>query len=65
MVDSMTMSQSHGSQADHSTLIKAQFLDMAAEGGTSDETAATHQRAHDQQIWLEAADCDGMLYAFQ
>ena len=61
------MSQSLGSRADHSTLIKVQFctLDMAAERGTSDETEATHQRTHDQRRRLDAADCDGMRYAFQ
>ena len=42
MVDSATMSQSHGSQAERSTLVKAQFsaLDTAAERGTSVETEA-------------------------
>ena len=51
MVDSATISQSHGSQADNSTLIKAQFstLNMAAEGGTSNEMEATHQHVHDQR----------------
>ena len=59
MVDSATMSQSHGSQADRSTLIKAQFstLNTAAKRGTSDEMESTHQHAHYQQR-LEAADCD-------
>ena len=62
MVDSVTMSQSLGSRADHSTLIKAQFstLNTAAERVTSDETEATHQCVNDQQKRLEAADCDGM-----
>ena len=48
MMDSVTMSQSHGSELpDRSTLIKAQFsaLDMAAERGTSDEMEATHLHA--------------------
>ena len=54
------MSQSHGSQADRSTLYKVQFsaLDTAAERGTSDETETTHQCAHGQWRMLEAADCD-------
>ena len=52
---------------DRSTLIKAQFpaLDTAAESGTSDETEATHLRACAQSADIEAADCDGMRYAFQ
>ena len=66
MVDLVTMSQSHGTRSDRST-IKAQFftLDTTAEGRTSDEMEATHQRAHDQRIRLEAANCDSMRYAFQ
>ena len=66
MVDSATMSQSHGSRADRST-IEAQFsaLDTTAERGTTDGTEATQQHAHDQRRRLEAADCDGMRYAFQ
>ena len=61
------MSPCHGSRADHSTLVKAQLsaLDMAAERETSDKTEATHQRVHDQRIKLEAADCEGLQYAFQ
>ena len=48
-------------------MIKAQFsaLDTAAKRGTSDETEATHQRAHDQRIRLEAVDCDGMRHVVQ
>ena len=62
MVDSAIISQSHGSRAGHSTLIKAQFfaLDTSAERGTSDETGDTHQGVHDLWINLEAADCEGM-----
>ena len=61
LVDSATKSRSHGSQAERSTLIKAQFstLDTATERGTSDETEATHQHVIDQWRRLEAADCDG------
>ena len=61
------MSPCHGSRADHSTLIKAQLsaLDTAAERETLDKTEATHQCAHNQRIKLEAADCDGLQYAFQ
>ena len=63
MVDSATMSQSHGSRADHSTLIKAQVLRprYGCRKGTWDETEATHQRVHDQRR-LEAAYCDGMRW---
>ena len=66
MVDSATMLQSHGSRADCSILIKAQFsaLDTAAKRGTSDEVEDTLQRGHEQRIKLEAADCDAMQYAF-
>ena len=59
---SAIMSESHGSRADRSTLIKAQFLGprgTSAERGTSDETEDTHQRVHDQRIGLEASDCEG------
>ena len=48
MVDSVTMSQSHGAELpDCTALIKAQFstLDVAAERGTSDETEVTHLHA--------------------
>ena len=55
MVDSATMSQSHGAE-----LIEAQVVCLAAERGTWDETEATHQRVHDQRRRLEAAHCDGM-----
>ena len=60
MVDSTTMSQSHGSRVDFSTLVKAHFsaLDMAAEKGASDEMEATHLRAYNQRRRLEAADYD-------
>ena len=65
MVDSVIMSQSHGSGA-----AKAQFsaLDTAAERGTSDETKLhTCVHAHNLRILirLEAVDCDGMRYAIQ
>ena len=62
MVDSAIMSQSHGSRADRSTLIKAQFsaLNTSAKRGTSDETEDTHQRVDNQQIRLEAVDREGM-----
>ena len=64
MVDSAIMSQSHGSRADRSILIKAQFsaLDTSAERGTSDETEDIHQLvcARPADIRLEAADCEGM-----
>ena len=62
MVDSVIMSQSHGSRAERSTLIKVQFsaLDTSAERGTSDEMEDTHQRVHDQRIRLEAVDCEGI-----
>ena len=64
MVDSATISQSHGSLPDRSTLNKPKFsaLDTAAEKGTWDETEATHQRVHDQRRRLEAAYCDGMRW---
>ena len=56
------MSQSYGSRADPSTLIKAQFsaFDTSAERGTLDEMKDTHLRVHDQRIRLEAVDCEGM-----
>ena len=68
MVDSVIMSQSYGSRADRSTLIKAQFsaFDTSAERGTSDEMEDTHQlvcaRPADKMQWirLEAVDCEGM-----
>ena len=62
MVHSAIMSQSHGSRADRSTLIKAQFsaLNTSAKRGTSDETEDTHQRVDNQQIRLETADREGM-----
>ena len=44
MVDSATISQSHGSSVDRRILIKAQFptLDTATDRETSDETEAVH-----------------------
>ena len=60
MVDSATMSQSHGSRAYRSTLIKAQFsaLDTAAEGGR--HKLCTSMRTTNREGLIEAADCDGM-----
>ena len=39
--------------------------DTAAKRGTSDETEATDQRAHNQRIMLKAADCDGLRHVVQ
>ena len=60
MVDSANTSQSHGSRAGRSTLIKAQFLplDTTSERGTVDETEDTHQRVHNLRIRLEVKACD-------
>ena len=57
------MSQSHGSQVDCSTLIKAQVsvLDTSTDRGTSEDQAEdTHQRVHHQRIRLEAVYCEYM-----
>ena len=55
------------SQADRSTLIKAQLstLNVATERGTSDkmETTRFSQCAHDQRRRLKAEDCDSICCA--
>ena len=59
LVDWATMSQGHGSLADHSTLIKAQFSVLAttAERGRQ---MRRKSRISVSTTRLEAADCDGM-----